>query len=280
MLLTSMRRARMFCAGAQSDPVSDTLSNNRLLASWLSSVSQMVENYLNRDIHIQAYTEYFDVLYGKIEYFLPAIPVITLTDVYHDNTGLWTGGESECSNPYIGKDNRSIVLRYTLPWMCKKGLRVRYTGGLAYHAVNSEFILTTGSGTFTVGNYVKGSTSGAIGVVVSYTLATKTLVVENYYGVFQAGETINTYTDEEGLTSAVATDVIASISKQSLAEAYPAIVTATELQLRYMWRHTTDFENAGTNKDGTTLRRGSETGALPLQPEAINLLGEYRRLVF
>jgi hypothetical protein len=65
-----------------------------------------------------------------------------------------------------------------------------------------------------------------------------------------------------------------------LNETAPAIVQACEAQVRYMWKHTTDFENSGTNKDGTTLRRSLDTvSPWPLQPEVHALLQPYRRII-
>lgn len=246
---------------------------------WLISVSDQIEKYLNRSLLIEARTEYYDAKYQKDEFFIKGAPVTTLTSVYIDSSGLWDGSESELSNPYIGADSRSIVLANMLNWTARKGIRIIYTGGMAYHPVNSIFVVTN-SNTPTVGNYMKGGTSGAIGIVSAWDNSTKKLTIENYYGKFEVGETLTEYTDEgETETTPAVTATLDSVDRWSLAEAYPPIASAAEMQCRYYWVHSTDFENTGSMKDGTTTRQRQDRRVLPLLPEVMNLLAPYRRMI-
>ena len=162
------------------------------------------------------------------------------------------------------------------PCPAKNALRFTYNGGLAYDGVKSGWTLTTG-GVWTAGNYVIGASSGACGTVVSYVGASKLLTIENYYGQFQAGETITQYTDE-GVTPAGVTDVLAALARPGLIDVAFPIVQACEMQIRYMFKHQTDLENMGTNKDGTTLRwRTSIEETSQLLPEVEHMLSPYGR---
>lgn len=277
MLLSSLRRLRLVCAGMTTDPITDNLTNNRLLKQWLSATSQQIEKFLNRELHIEIRTEYFDVTYMRDEYWPKAYPISSITSVYSDSTGLYDGSESEESDYYIGIHERSVCLDTTFDWIARKGLRIIYTGGLAYDPVKSIFSLASIAGTFTIGKYAIGNTSGAVGIISAW--STPALTVENYHGIFISGEIISQYDNEAGTTPVTPTvyGTISAITRQSLAEAYPAITQACESQVRYYWKHTTDFENNSTTKDGNTLRRNNPQN-LPqnLQTEALMLLEPFR----
>lgn len=278
MLLSSLYRLRAYCAGESENPITDNVNNNRVLLNWLSAVSSQVEEFLSRGIQIKERIEYKDIIYGVNEFWIDSPPVIELSTVSYDTSGLWDGsGESEITDPYIGSNNDSIVLGTDLGIQIKKGIQIVYTGGMAYHAVNSTFNMAA-SRTWTTGRYVKGSSSGAVGQIVSS--SSLQLVLQNLYGVFEADETITEYTDEDctTATSPAVSTTISSISKQSLAEAYPAIVTAVEAQVRFYWNHMTNFENTGTDKEGNTIRiKTRHTRNYPFLDEVYDLLSPYRK---
>jgi len=259
------------------DPIADELKNNRALMGWLSTTSDQVQNYLSRGVIIKERTEYANLLSGQKEYWLEAPPIIDLTNVAYDSTGLWDGSESELSTQYSGINDESVVLGTELGITVPKGLRIIYTGGLAYHAVNSVFNMAEIK-TWTVDNWVKGSTSGAVGRVAA--VSSLVLTIESYYGVFEKDETLIEYTDIDCTTAAdpAITSTISSISKQSLAEKYPAIVGAVEAQIRFYWNHMTDFENVGSDKEGNTIRQTPKTSRkYPFIDEVLDLLEPYRK---
>lgn len=277
MLLSSVRRLRGSAVGISEDPFTDTPKNNRLLSMWLMAVSGQIEKYLDRELYIQARTEYFDMASGKTKFWIKAPPITTLTSVYEDPDGLWAGDESEIDDVFSDSDAKAAIIPYPLEWEGIKGIRVIYTGGLAYHAVNSVWTVSA-SKSFVAGRYIIGGTSNAVGWVVSY--SGTTLTVENYYGIFQAGETITQHAQENGSDATSETDTITSIDRTSLAEGYPDIVQACEMQIGYMRRHTTDIENRGTNKDGKTTRVLSPRIAqrYPLLDEVRDMLNPYRNI--
>lgn len=288
MLLTSIRRLRSYYAGSGVAPLTASANVDRMLNWWNDAVSEMIEGYLNRWLLLSTYTEYFDVMMEKTEYFLKGIPVVSFPGddpthniygcVYIDRLGLWAGNEAPLMNYYIGKDSRSIVIAKTLPWAAKKALRVQYTGGLATHGTQSVYVMNTNVA-FTAGMYIIGQTSGATAYVISYVSGTKTLTAETLFGKFIAGETVNAYTDEGGTTAILVTTTIASITSQSLAESYPSITRAAEIQIRYNYTHQKDFENMSSQRDGTTQRwRGSVGESSQLVPEAEHLLSQFRRM--
>jgi hypothetical protein len=270
----------LFSAGAMTDPITNNVTNRRALANWIPAISAQIENYLNRTLTIGNEVEYFDILFGKMEFFVKRIPVITVTTVELDPLGIWSG-TGFAQLPYIhpGQDYKSIVIQHPLIFPCpaKNALRFTYNGGLANSGINSGWTLSTNTGTWAAGNYVIGTSSGACGIVVSYVGATKLLTLENYYGQFQAGETITGYSDE-GTTATGDTNTIVTLTSPSLVDVALPIVQACEMQIRYMFKHQTDLENMGTNKDGTTLRRKeSPDESSQLLPEVEHMLSPYGR---
>lgn len=277
MVLTSMRRLRAYVAGMTSGTLEDTLDNNRLLQMWNMSVSRQVEQYIDRGIEIESRIQFFDVGFGMTEYFTLAYPITTITSTESDSTGEFDGAETTETNEYIGTDARSVVLNLPFRWKGKRGLKITYTGGFAYHAVNNTCTIVVVSGSWTAGKFVIGATSGAVGVVVSQ--ATTTLVIESYYGEFVEGETLTEYTGEDATAPTSTSATLTSIDRPSLVQAYSDIVMATEAQIRYYWEHTRDFENAASQREGTTTRRRTATGfRAPLQDEPMALLQPYVRI--
>jgi hypothetical protein len=112
------------------------------------------------------------------------------------------------------------------------------------------------------------------------TASSTSIVVEVLYGVFVAGETL-TEMDSESDTGA--SDAVATLTTKAataLCEAYPEITLATEMQIRFMWKHKLDFENTTITKDGQTLRQTPSISAeFPIRQEVAAMLNNYRRLV-
>jgi hypothetical protein len=272
MLLTSPRRVRSYLGG-EGDALTMASKTNRQIIQWLPAISSLIETHMSRCVLLQSYTEYLDVLYHKLEYWLKAIPISSITSVYSDSRGLWAGGEVQEVDWFTGQDDRSVILQRNLSWTWKKGLRVIYTGGLALHAVNSVYVTSGETGTPTAGQVVRGGTSGAVGYVIAYT--SHSLTVEVYYGMFIAGETLSFYADET-YSSVISTAVYASATSLSLAETHPRIVLACEMQMRYAIKHMADFENSSTSKDGTTQRVHDPARSI-LLPEVADILRDYTR---
>ncbi len=276
MRLTSLRRIRTLVVGQQTDILTLNLNNNRLLEMWIDSVSGMIEKFLDRTLKSQAYTEYFPLTNGRTRFWVKGTPITTLTSVYEDSSGEWEGSESELTDSFTDENGNSANIPFTLNYAGVKNIRVIYTGGLATHPVNSTY--TIDSGTFTTGKFVIGSTSGAVGVVVSQ--SGTALTIEDYYGTFD-NELITEYDNEDATSPTGETATISAVTASSLLRVAPEIVMAAENQIRFMWEHTTDFENNGTNRDGATLRRGNiGVMPLPLQRETLELLTGHRRIVF
>ena len=211
-------------------------------------------------------TEYFDILGAwQIEFYPKANPVTAITSIAHDSTGLFTGSESTLTNHYIGLNGDSIVLDNPTT-IGRKVLELVYTGGVAVHGTQSTFTLTS-PGVFVANQFVWGSTSGAWGIVKSF--STPTIVVENLYGVFEDGEVLNQAAKEGANAGDGVTGTISAITAQSLAEQFPEYTTAVEMQIRYLYRRKDNFELASTQKDGQRYKEkapafGTHEG---LQPE-------------
>lgn len=270
MDLTSFRRITYLYSdsGGKLDEVPKI---SRRFIPFITAISVTIENHLCRKLESKSRTEYFDTLPGQVEYFTKAHPITTLTSMKSDSTGLYSGSETTESNTYIGKNLNSAVLDYPVT-PAVKGLQVVYTGGLASHGTQSQFTLSTEAGTaIAAGHYVVGSTSGATGYVISKALTA--ITIEVLYGKFIVSETITPRTTEDGDAISGASAVLASRDVESLAESYPDIVAAAEIQLMYMERHKTDLENQSTLKQQTN--RIDFTSEHNLLPEVRNMLEKY-----
>jgi hypothetical protein len=274
--LTSYDRMRKYIAMDSDSPSSGSDGLRRELEGWIMAVSDSIQKYLNRGLKLESRTEYFDARYMVKKYWVYAPPIVELTSVHDDYSGLWTGDESEVDDSFIGHDSKHFVLGWPLSHARPKGIRVIYVGGLAQDSVRTSFI-TTGD-TLTAGKYVIGSNSSAKGIVRGTPTATS-VDVENIYGIFNVNDILTEYNDEAGVTPTSKTATVSSIPFPSLAETYPAIVRACEAQVRFMWKHRDDFEVMGVTKDAVNLRRAELSAGLAFTKEVINLLDPYRKII-
>ena len=251
------------------------------IENLIISISKKVENYLGYSLDIQSRTEYHDVNHNQQVFFTKAQTIQSLTSLYVDYTGLWDGStESEIDDCYVGIDNKSVVLPVKLSQPTQKGVRIIYTGGLAYDGVKTR-ITVDDTTDWTVNRYAVGGTSGAVGIVSSVIDGTA-LSIENLQGIFEAGETISqhSYEDPASRGSASATAVISTIDRPSLVESYPDIVLAAEIEINYHFKHKNDYEMITDNRDGTSLRRDRfRKPETPFIEEVMQLLNPYRTVV-
>ncbi len=275
MLLSSVNRLYRYI-GDDSGQLTASAINTRILTDWLTAVSARIEQWLDRSVQIAERVEYADATYQRTVYPVKAYPIVSVASVKEDSGGLFDGSESTLTDTTVDSNNAAVVLDAPLSYTAPRAVQMTYTGGMAYHPVNSVFSHTVLGGTFTAGNYVSGDLSGAMGLLKA--VATASLTVENYYGVFEAGETLTQYSDEGLATATGTTGTLVAISRQSLSEAYPALVRAAELEVRYLWKHKHDFENDSTSPEGNSRRRGGEE-SYDLQPETKSMLGGLRRML-
>jgi len=283
LLLTSVNRCFDYISprsGLSGKELKDTTFNRRELTNWITSISRQVEKYLGRNLHIESRVEYFNTSWKRLIYYPSAWPIASIASVKTDSLGLFQGDEATLTSSDYEVDKNSEARSFHLvtpenEFYRPQVIQLTYTGGMAYHSVNSVFAVTE-SGTWNVNKYAVGQDSGAVGIVKS--VSSGSLTIENLYGIFESGETINEQDNEDSTGTSAATATIDSITRQSLVEAYPDIVRAVEVQIRYMWAHKNDFENSGTSPDGVSIRRSGDIEST-LQPEARDLLYPYRNEV-
>lgn len=279
MLLSSYERARRYVC------VEDNASNRRVLNSMLYSVSANIEAYLDRQFELISRTEYFNVEEGQREFYVKAPEITTITSVEVDPTGEFTGSETAISASYIGRTGSSVVLQFAqIP--AKRGLKIVYTGGSSTTASRSTYTLSNVFGSFNVGDFLEGDTSGAFGIIKSYNISSKVMTVEVIYGAFIEGETVKTRdTEDSGFSSGISATLL-SIDTKSFVEVYPEIAQAVDVQIRYNFKTKDDFENTSVEKDSVKRRvltdfSGAKGSAyMDLQPETRSLIQKFRRHVF
>jgi hypothetical protein len=193
---------------------------------------------------------------------------------------MWDGRESLLSSIsyHPGINGNSVVLIFARPFETKKGIRVKYTGGLAADAVRSVYAMTQTGGPFVVGKFIHGETSETIGIVKAQTSVS--LTIEVLYGTFTLGETVTQWETESGPGTAPPTATLDTATSLALAESYPEIVRGVELQLRYMWKNKDRFEQQQITKDGSSTRRLRQGyyDEAQMQPEVASMLAPWRRL--
>lgn len=268
----------------------DALGNRARLLSWQAACSAKIESLCNRSFIIESRTEYFNTGARQRSYFPKAYPIVSITSVKADSMGMFDGDSEytlqSATDYHVGID--SLWLDLLVPVAAaNRGLQLVYTGGLAYHEVRSTFTVGSISGTPAAGNWCTNATGTAVGIVRSF--ASTTLVVENVYGVFRVDDVLSFAAKEDslfdalgavssqGVISGVAA-TITVITQQSLAEAYPALERAMEVEARYMAKHQLDFENVSTMNDQTQRRQSTVfQRGFDVQPETLSLCGGFIR---
>jgi hypothetical protein len=198
---------------------------------------------------------------------------------------LWDGGESSVDNTFIGVDGNSVGLPMRLNMRATSSaagggaapssVRITYTGGLAYHGTQSVYAFTAGSGTFTVGNFVRGQTSQAWGIIIA--VNSSAITIEVMFGMFIAGEALKEYSSEVTPgTGTGNTGTLGALTSAGLADVAPDLVRACEVQVRHYFKHKYDFETTGTQKDGGVSRRTESASAPILTEEAAALCVPYK----
>ena len=280
MDLTSYNRCLRYCGG--DTVMINNSTNRRALMSWIPSVSDTVENWLNRKLQIQiAYVEYFDVRYHTFEFYPTYYPVTNIESAWTDSTGMWIGGQSQLSSIsyHPSVNGAAITINFARPFEAKNGFMATYDGGMANSAVLSIYNVTF-NGSWSVGKFCFGLTSNAVGIVNA--VGASTLTIEVLYGRFLVGETLQQWDTEDSAGGSNQTAVYNTASSLALAESYPEIVRGVELQLRFMWKNKDRFEQEAIHKDGTSLRRRTR-GSLPaneLEAEVTMMIAHHRRMSF
>lgn len=280
MKLSSIERLFRNC-DVESDLTSRSVKETFTLNRYLIGVSAAIEKYIGHSLELKSYTEYKDLKYKKNEYFLNVRPISSITELTIDYNHKFDSNNKIVSSDYyrIGSDNNSVILDLGTP-SAKMAMKIEYIAGMATTPVTSVFNITS-SDTMTVGNWVVGQTSMSYGIIRAYTISSVTIEVIN--GYFEEGEEIVEYVvtdnDLETMVSNSNSATIVTAASRCLAELYPDIVMACEMQVRYMRKHNNDFENIGTDVNGNTTRRSSNA-AYNLEPEVRLMLDKYVREVY
>lgn len=280
---------------------SDGLSNRRKLVGWQAAISEAIENMCGRWFELKEYTEDFEIQQGGgpnspsafypigspgylsgRKYYPTAIPLADKPVVKMDPFGLFDGSETaiDPSMIYLSADRCSFG--FLAPVFPGATMRATYTGGIGTKAVRSTFVYSEGDDDLEADSYVRNDTGTAVGIVrVVETVGDDlTVQIDNLYGTFGAGDDLFQADTEADLfgDSPDGVGTITSISNQSIAEAYPALEAAVEIEIRYCAKHQLDFENISSMNDQTQRRSpGQMTDAYNLQPEARGKLAKFIR---
>lgn len=262
--------------------------NRRRLSSWRAALSAAIERLLMRGLEIKGREEVLEVPAGGRVLFLSSTPILEVESIQYDRAGLFNGSEEtvDASSYAISADGESIIFDAGIYPGLK--VKVRYTGGLARHAVQSVYeIEVEGEEEIEPGEYVRSEGWDAVGIVraLEEVEGKPLLTVENLYGRFEPGELSFAATEADlfktGDDAPEMKATITAIESRGLSEACPDLERAVEAEARYMVQHQMDFENIST-MDGQTQRRQQTTFSAPytLQPETLMLLARYRKVVF
>lgn len=288
MLLSSLEKLSGY-TGLSITAGEHSLRNRRRLSSWQAALSAAFERFLWRGIEVMEREEVLEVPSNGMVLHPFATPILQIEEIVQDVSGLFSGNEEtlDPASYAISADGESIVFDPATVLYEGKTLKVKYTGGLARHAVRSEYrIEQEGAVAPGPGEYVRNGTSSAAGIVrkLETVEGQKVLTVENLFGIFEVGDELYFAQSEENLFSGnepvpAHKATITAIESRSIAEAYPDLERAVEIETRYMEKHQLDFENIST-MDGQTQRRQPTTFSTPyvFQPETLLLLARYRKV--
>jgi uncharacterized phiE125 gp8 family phage protein len=101
--------------------ISDT-SFDSLLTSMVQDISQRMENYLNRTLKEDTYTEYFEV--GRRNYWVKAYPISTVSSVVVDSTT-----QVEDTDFFVRENEGLIEFLNKTSGTKPKKVVITYTGG-------------------------------------------------------------------------------------------------------------------------------------------------------
>lgn len=255
-------------------------NRKRDLTNWINVVSQQIAQFLNRQLLLGSYVEYFDVEYNHARFACNAVPITSITSIYEDPSGLFgtsTKALITDTEYFIGDDTGHFCLYRALPYTARHSLQITYVGGLAASAANTVLAITSPSGAFTVGNYVLGATSAAIGILRAYSATS--ITVEMLQGIFDSAESLEEHAQEHCSDTALHTATLASVTTASLADTYPAIVRAAEIQVRWNWQRKTEFGLTTSARDGQVVVNSAkrEGGHTQLIEEVESMLVPYKR---
>lgn len=134
--VTTVDRVKQF----MSDEVEQTVENDPLIDTLITSVSQSFEKEMNRVIRVATYTDYPNVSAGQKFVYLKAYPVTSISEVSYDPTNRTFDVDDELdSSLYDVLDTDGILLMDRVQLVAGvKILKVTYLGGMA--SSTSDFI--------------------------------------------------------------------------------------------------------------------------------------------
>lgn len=271
--------------GANND-TADQRRNRRIIIGWNQAISAGFQSYTRREFIIQERTQFFDVMARQV-FFPAAVPILSVQEIVNDPLGLFQGGEWTVQTDayHLSQTGNSLEMVWNILIPGLNTMRLKYTGGLAYDATRSTFVITADDehNNIQPGAYAYGETSEAVGRVISIeTVEGETsIVIENFYGCFLAGETLAFQPTMDGQDIPDTSAVIDSITARSLCEAYPDLSRALEIELRYMQKHEGDFENAtdGGKYGATRKKQTDNPDGYRFQDETRQILDRYQRIL-
>lgn len=264
-------------------------ATRRQLIQWATSISTSFEQYLGRQILIAERTEYFDTPAVGQKFFVRATPIREILEVQNDPTGQYQGSQwTLTANPDYFDAASGNYVQIWVPIIIPgpRTIRIRYIGGMAYHAVRSTFTLTgvTGQSYLVAGRSVYGNTSEATGRVISYTPGagdTGEMVVEGVAGLFIAGEDLTFQTEPTAQDIPDCGAVLSDIPRPSVVQQFPDLDQALLIEARYMQKTQMSFENTSSGGPGGSTYRHTTGDRRPVlfQPETMAILNRYRRFI-
>jgi len=269
MNLTNIYRVKQYIKYSDSN-VDDDHAFNQIV----HSVSGMIEKspLFDRYIEKMERTETFDTEYAQEIFSLRGVPVDTALTfkVWHDIARDY--GDTtllDADNYYVESVTGILKIDNFTVAKGKGSLKVQYTGGLSPHTDRLTGTIETVSGTFTSGEYVTGSLSGAKGKLVgSITTGNTTITIIVIDGVFEANDIIT------GLTS-VKTCKLKTITQIPLVMAYPDLAGACDIQCAYQFQRRQEVGLQSISVQGGSISTYDTKNFLS---EVQRILSSYKRI--
>lgn len=231
-------------------------AKDNLLTNYIVSESLEIEKHLGRHVLQESRTETYTVETWENVVWLKGYPVKSspAPQFRSDFLRQFTGSAIDATMYDLNLQRGRVYFdRYRLNWG-PGTFQAIYTGGLALTAARLKGGASGGALTYTVGEVVSGSSSGASGKFVSEAGGIITLTVD--FGLFEVGDVLT------GATSG-ATRNLTSITETPLVMAFPDIALACEEQVAYLYKQRDHMGLSSISAEGGSVSFETPRGLIP-----------------
>lgn len=275
MLLTTYDRVVRFLGVNTEDGVST--QEQARIGSWIQSVSSKIEAYINTSIAITTYSETHDWHYNSCTLAPYNTPVSAVAQLYYDETSTFsTDTQTEITDYAIVNHGTQIKINSPVP-VGAATVYIEYDAGLANTPATLRVVMVGDASDLVVNSFAVCDQTKALGIVRA--ASAFDVLIEVMYGEFCLTNSIAFYRTE--VDNKYSTNSIASITETPLCLSNPDIVSAAEMEIRFMYDRQYSLEHSDNNKEGVSYQTATllRNSSYDLLPQTRSMLEQYKRWV-